>query len=314
MQIPARDLPTAIQRAFSTDGRARARALFARPWHFTHLRLATCSRLFRTASTATTFAISDQLNPEIGTEADLEKLVNALRENKMGLVLDIVPNHMGIASPENLWWWDVLKNGRASKFAKYFDIDWNSSDPKLRGKILVPILGGEYERVLERGELRIGARAARLRGGEPGTRGRAVRAPAAEFVLRYCEHEFPLAPDSISVNISVEQLNSNPAALDELIQRQNYRLAFWRDGDLKLNYRRFFAVSTLAALRIEDAKVFNDVHALIENGSKTAGSTACAWTILTACATRKLICAACAPRAGFVDCRRKNFAAERRFA
>jgi (1->4)-alpha-D-glucan 1-alpha-D-glucosylmutase len=211
-----------------------------------------------------------RLNPEIGTEADLEKLAKALHGGKMGLVLDIVPNHMGIASPENVWWWDVLKNGRASKFAKYFDIDWNSPDPKLRGKILVPILGGEYERILERGELLIGARAARLRGDEPTTRGRAVRAPAAEFILRYRQHEFPLAPDSISKSISVEQFNSNPAALDGLIQRQNYRLAFWRDGDRKINYRRFFAVSALAALRIEDEKIFNDVHTLvrkwIENG------------------------------------------------
>src|ERR1700722_1585299 len=86
----------------------------------------------------------NQLNPEIGTEADLEKLVRALHEKKMGLILDIVPNHMGIASPENLWWWDVLKNGRASRFANHFDINWESSDPELRGKILVPIFGVDY--------------------------------------------------------------------------------------------------------------------------------------------------------------------------
>src|SRR5580658_8201100 len=71
----------------------------------------------------------NQLNPEIGSESDLEKLVNALHENSMGLVLDIVPNHMGIASPENVWWWDVLKNGRTSRFAGHFDIDWESSNP-----------------------------------------------------------------------------------------------------------------------------------------------------------------------------------------
>jgi (1->4)-alpha-D-glucan 1-alpha-D-glucosylmutase len=192
-----------------------------------------------------------RLNPEIGTEADLEKLVNALHEEKMGLILDIVPNHMGIVSPENLWWWDVLKNGRASEFANHFDIDWNALDQKLRGKILVPILGGEYEHVLKKGEFK-------------------VERENDGFVLRYFENKFPLAPDSISKQFSVEQINSNPAALDELIQRQHYCLAFWREGDLKLNYRRFFAVSTLAALRIEDEQVFNDVHALlqkwIENG------------------------------------------------
>ena len=66
----------------------------------------------------------------------------------MGIILDIVPNHMGIASPENLLWWDVLKNGRTSKFAHHFDIDWNSKDKDLRGKVLLPVLGDEYEKVL----------------------------------------------------------------------------------------------------------------------------------------------------------------------
>jgi (1->4)-alpha-D-glucan 1-alpha-D-glucosylmutase len=185
-----------------------------------------------------------RLNPEIGTETDLGKLVNALREKKMGLVLDIVPNHMGIASPENLWWQDVLKNGRASKFASHFDINWESSDPKLHGKILIPILDDDYEKVLERSELKI-------------------EKQNGEFVLRYFENKFPLAPNSIPQNCSIDQLNSNRIALDELIQKQNYLLAFRHDGDLKLNYRRFFAVSTLAAIRVEDEKVFNDVHALL---------------------------------------------------
>src|SRR5580698_3692120 len=76
-----------------------------------------------------------RLNPEIGTEDDLEKLAAALRERNMGLVLDIVPNHMGIATPGNAWWQDVLKNGPASKFANYFDIQWDPPDEKLRGKI-----------------------------------------------------------------------------------------------------------------------------------------------------------------------------------
>jgi (1->4)-alpha-D-glucan 1-alpha-D-glucosylmutase len=184
-----------------------------------------------------------QLNPEIGTESDLEKLVGALHAKKMGIMLDIVPNHMGIASPENLWWWDVLKNGRASRFADHFDISWESSDEKLHGKILVPILTDDYESTLQKGELK-------------------VEKDNDELVLRHLENRFPLAPNSIPQN-SIEQLNSNHAALDELIQKQNYLLAFWRDGDLKLNYRRFFAVSTLAAIRVEDEKVFNDVHALL---------------------------------------------------
>src|SRR5665213_4166778 len=205
-----------------------------------------------------------QINPEIGTEADLEKLANALHEKKMGVVFDIVPNHMGIASPENLWWQDVLKNGRASRFADYFDINWECSDETLRGKILVPVLADDYEKILARGELQLGARAARPRVEETAPGGRAVRAPAVEICLRYFENKFPLAPTSIPENSSIEEINSNPAALNELIQKQNYCLAHWRDGDSKLNYRRFFAVSTLAAVRVEDEKVFNAVHALLK--------------------------------------------------
>jgi (1->4)-alpha-D-glucan 1-alpha-D-glucosylmutase len=198
-----------------------------------------------------------RLNPEIGTEADLEKLAGALHVKTMGLVLDIVPNHMGIASPENRWWWDVLKNGRTSQFADYFDIDWNPPDSKLRGKILIPILDDDYEKVLARGELQL-----QIENDEP--------------VLCYFDHKFPLASDRGTGVAPVSKLISRSSgkenrrrarglssALDELIQRQHYRLAFRRDGDLKLNYRRFFAVSTLAALRIEDEKVFDGVHALV---------------------------------------------------
>ncbi len=186
-----------------------------------------------------------RLNPEIGTEEDLQKLVAALRERNMALVLDIVPNHMGIATPENLWWLDVLKFGRASRFADYFDVQWDSADPQLLGKILIPILGDHYDKVLERGELKV-----------------AIEGDG--HVLSYFDHQFPIAPESIPKDAPLEALNANLAVLDELIQKQHYRLAFWGDGDLKLNYRRFFAVSTLAAVRVEDENVFNDVHALLK--------------------------------------------------
>jgi len=182
------------------------------------------------------------LNPELGTEKDLAALITALQKNGMGLVLDIVPNHMGIASPENSWWWDVLKNGRASPFANHFDIDWQSSQ-----KILIPILADDYERVLQRGELQI-----------------ATRPQTGEFCLRYFENEFPLAPDSIPPKFPGEKTHSNPAVLAELVERQNYCLTFWRNGGSRLNYRRFFAVNTLAGVRVDDEKVFNDVHALVK--------------------------------------------------
>src|SRR5580698_3026063 len=97
----------------------------------------------------------NELNPELGTEEDLAEIVAALRERGMGLALDLVPNHMGIGGPENRWWWDVLTWGQSSPFAEYFDIDWESADPQLRGKVLVPVLADSYQRELERGELRL---------------------------------------------------------------------------------------------------------------------------------------------------------------
>ncbi|MGH7953327.1 MAG: malto-oligosyltrehalose synthase [Limisphaerales bacterium] len=215
-----------------------------------------------------------RLNPELGTENDLEKLIAALRENKMGLVLDIVPNHMGIGAPENIWWWDVLKNGRASKFANYFDIDWEASAAEQRfsnrrensaAKILLPVLGDCYDRVLKRGELQL-------------------QIENGEIVLRYFDRRFPLAPERrTDVTPATEKelqnsnqrqarllscVNSNPDALDELIQQQNYRLTFWKNGDAELNYRRFFSITSLAGICVEGENVFNDSHALVKKWLK----------------------------------------------
>ncbi len=190
-----------------------------------------------------------QINPEIGTEEDLEEFVTVLRRHDMGLVLDIVPNHMGICGRENAWWWDVLRHGRASRFADYFDIDWESPDPRLRGKVLLPVLGDYYGRVLERGELQ-------------------VVKEQDETLLAYHEHRFPIAPDTLtiapeSVAEALAKLNGELAALDALIQRQHYRLAGWRHGNAELNYRRFFDISTLAGIRVEDPRVFGSAHALL---------------------------------------------------
>src|ERR1700733_9080667 len=96
-----------------------------------------------------------QLNPELGTEGDLEKLVKALRERKMGLVLDIVPNHMA-AAVENPWWKDVLTHGRESALAEFFDIDWECSDPLTRGKVLLPVLGGCCSELLAQKQIQLG--------------------------------------------------------------------------------------------------------------------------------------------------------------
>jgi (1->4)-alpha-D-glucan 1-alpha-D-glucosylmutase len=194
-----------------------------------------------------------KLNPELGTTADFENLVNSLREHGMGLVLDIVPNHMGIASPENIWWWDILKNGRASRFAGFFDVDWKSSDPKLNGKVLLPVLGGEYERLLQQGEFQ-------------------VLKEKGELVLGYQEQRFPLAKSTLAKipadAAGLKQFSADIAALDRLIRRQHYRLEFHAQADVQLNYRRFFAVNSLAAVREEDEKVFQATHALVRRWLK----------------------------------------------
>jgi len=190
-----------------------------------------------------------RINPEVGTEEELEELVATLRRQRMGLVLDIVPNHMGICGRDNAWWWDVLKHGGSSRFAEYFDIDWDSPDPRLRGKVLVPVLGDFYGRVIERGELKLVQ--------EQG-----------ETVLCYYEHRFPLSPKTLmvpaeSVSEYLATLNADLTALDALIQQQHYRLTGWRHGNAELNYRRFFDITTLVGIRIEDPRVFGAAHELI---------------------------------------------------
>jgi (1->4)-alpha-D-glucan 1-alpha-D-glucosylmutase len=200
-----------------------------------------------------------RLNPELGTEDDLANLEAALRQHGMGLVLDIVPNHMGIGGPENRWWWDVLTRGESSAFAGYFDVDWRPSEPRLRGKVLMPVLEDSYEQVLKHG-------------------GFQVVNEGGIFLLRQGAHRFPLSPDSLPQSLAriqnrqsspaditpaLAELNSSKGALNELIQRQDYLPAAGREADANLNYRRFFNVATLAGLRVEDEMVFKDVHRLV---------------------------------------------------
>ena len=117
------------------------------------------------------------LNAEIGDRADLERFVSTLRQHGLGQVIDVVPNHMGIAQADNPWWLDVLEWGRSSPYADFFDVDWEVSKPELRGKVLLPFLGDHYGRVLERGELRL-----------------AFDAEHGTFSVWYAEHRFPITP------------------------------------------------------------------------------------------------------------------------
>ena len=189
------------------------------------------------------------INPEIGGEDAFRRLVARLREHGMGLVLDIVPNHMGVGV-ENAWWMDVLRHGRESRYAGYFDIDWTPADPLLRSRLLLPILGAGYDETLRAGHLRIEHR-------------------RGEWVLRVYDDRLPLSPASVASLGEYAAATHDPStdegrgALHALIEKQHYRLAFWKLASDMVNYRRFFDINELAGLRIERTAVFEDTHRTI---------------------------------------------------
>ena len=118
-----------------------------------------------------------QLNPELGERRDFDRLVATLRAHGMGLIIDIVPNHLGVMGDDNVWWLDVLENGPAARSAPHFDIEWRPVRASLRDRILVPVLGAPYGEVLERGELKVEFDAA-----------------SGAFAVRYHEHRLPIDP------------------------------------------------------------------------------------------------------------------------
>jgi (1->4)-alpha-D-glucan 1-alpha-D-glucosylmutase len=138
------------------------------------------------------------LNPELGGHEEFARFVDTLHAHGMGLILDIVPNHMGVDRGENAWWMDVLENGQASPYAAYFDIDWHPIRESLRGKVLLPVLGDHYGKVLEAGELKLEFN---------GQRG--------EFCIRYYEWTFPLEPETYPVLLTHELEQFTALASDE---------------------------------------------------------------------------------------------------
>ena len=265
-----------------------------------------------------------RLNPEIGTDDDYWAWIDALKAHGMGHVLDLVPNHMGIARSANPWWMDVLENGPSSRYASFFDITWRPLKDELADKVLIPTLGDQYGAVLERRELQLAYR-------------------DGAFIVRYFDDWFPIAPDTFeavltqvldgwiaaegdaidvadsdelrSIITAADHLPSRSGsdanaiavrarekeivkrrlaalverceplrrqidttlqwfngvagdprtfdALDALLDRQSYRLAHWRTASEEINYRRFFDVNQLAALRMEDPAVFGEVHRFV---------------------------------------------------
>ncbi len=235
------------------------------------------------------------INPEIGGEEALRRLVAILREHGMGLILDIVPNHMGIGA-ENAWWQDVLEWGRASPYAEFFDIDWDPPDATLRGRMLAPFLGDSYGAVLARNELKLAfdPRHGRINvtyfdnifpinprdytaillteGGPLENPARAFSdlpperdamreaASLARAELRRPEYAEAIAEALAGYDASTELGRDR---LHRLLDRQNFRLAWWRAASDEINWRRFFDVNALAGIRVELADVFEATHATL---------------------------------------------------
>lgn len=167
-----------------------------------------------------------------GGAEGFERLIAAARERGLGVLVDIVPNHMGVATPSaNAAWWDLLLNGHESSYAHWFDVDWDYGD----GKIRVPVLGDDRLDDL------------RIEWDADGT-----------AVLTYFEHRFPVASGTAEPDADPVTVHS----------RQHYELVNWRRADRELNYRRFFAVNTLAAIRVEDPDVYRESHAQISRWAR----------------------------------------------
>jgi len=234
-----------------------------------------------------------RLNPELGGEAGFRAMAAAFRSHGLGLILDIVPNHMGIGGDSNRYWLDVLRWGPHSRYARYFDIDWNHSDPRLAGKVLAPFLGESYRKALAAGALEL--RFDPIEGGFavwahdthklpiwPRSYGRLLRAGGFDALAAVAETLSDADPDdrrwtSLGRLLADNAAGSDAAAralhgrsddpaswdrLDALIAVQFWRPAKFSLASETINYRRFFAVSDLAAVRVEDPEVFDATHAL----------------------------------------------------
>jgi (1->4)-alpha-D-glucan 1-alpha-D-glucosylmutase len=247
-----------------------------------------------------------RVNEELGGEQGHKDFCRRLDELGLGQILDIVPNHMAIG-PKNKYWWDVLENGPSSVYATWFDIDWQSAEVKLQNKVLIPVLGDQYGKVLASGQIRI-------------------QFKDGSFQVCYADHRLPVSPGSLAIILThaaaeahddtlsffadslsrlpspdatdpaliqerhrdkdviyallqrlwgehpeipafiartVDGINSDIDALDDLLNQQHYRLAYWRTADQELGYRRFFDVNTLIGLRMERPHVFEATHSRV---------------------------------------------------
>jgi (1->4)-alpha-D-glucan 1-alpha-D-glucosylmutase len=242
-----------------------------------------------------------RVNEELGGDDAHLRFCQRLGDVGLGQVLDIVPNHMAIG-PRNRYWWDVLENGQSSRYASWFDIDWHPAEVKLQNKVLIPVLGDQYGRILSARKIRL-------------------EHDRASLCVRYEDQQLPLAPESLSIVLAkaakyaqndtlnfiadsfsrlpvstdpgasmarhrdktviyqllkglceeqndvgnavakaIDELNNDIDALDDVLNQQHYRLAYWRTADQELGYRRFFDVNTLVGLRMGREHVFEATH------------------------------------------------------
>ncbi|ETK17731.1 maltooligosyl trehalose synthase [Pseudomonas sp. FH4] len=238
------------------------------------------------------------VNPQLGGEPALRRLVATLRAHDMGLILDIVSNHMAVGGSDNPWWLDLLEWGRLSPYSEFFDIQWHSPDPLLKGQLLMPFLGSDYGEALQSGTLPLRF--------DP-TQGR--------FFVEHYEHRFPICPSdygdilrahpplknladrfsalayqadawplAASLKQELMQQARDPlilaaiehalggfdtrepegfSRLHQLLEQQAYRLASWRTAADDINWRRFFDVNELGGLRVERSTVFEATHSKI---------------------------------------------------
>ena len=239
-----------------------------------------------------------QVNPELGGEPALRHLVSTLREHNMGLILDIVSNHMAVGGSDNPWWLDLLEWGRLSPYGEFFDIQWHSPDPLMEGQLLLPFLGSDYGVALQEGTLKLH-----------------FNAQTGSFHVEHYDHHFPICPNDYGellkpdetlktladrfsalsyqtdahslaapLKEELQQRASDPRILaaihshlahydstteegfhklHELLERQSYRLASWRTAADDINWRRFFDINELGGLRVERPAVFEATHGKI---------------------------------------------------
>ena len=178
----------------------------------------------------------DAIDPERGGCDGWRKLCDAVRAHAMGLVVDVVPNHMAAHPVFNRLWRQVLRDGPSSPASRYFDVDWRPLTGLIRDKVLLPVLEEPYGETLQHMIIHI-------------------ERDAQECRVRYQALHLPLAPGSIDPNISddaIEAINAEPHRIHEVLEAQHYRLAYWRAANDEVNYRRFFDVNELIAIRPED--------------------------------------------------------------